>query len=61
MDQFNTSGLGLQKCLLALRKERDLLKAQGKDEEAQRLTRKIAGMEATLAGLPLEMRPVTLQ
>ena len=61
MDPFNTSGLALQKSLLALRKERDCLQALGKDEEAQRLTRKIARMEAVMAGLPQGMKPPTLQ
>lgn len=61
MDPFNTSGLALQKNLLALRKERDHLKAQGKEEEAQRLTRTIAGIEAVVAGLPKGMKPPTLQ
>jgi len=61
MDPFNTSGLALQKNLLALRKERDRLQALGKDEEAQRLTRKIARMEAVMAGLPQGMKPPTLQ
>lgn len=61
MDPFNTSGLALQKNLLALRKERDRLQALDKDEEAQRLTRKIARMEAVMAGLPQGMKPPTLQ
>lgn len=61
MDPFNTSGLALQKNLLALRKERDRLKALGKDEEAQRLARKIERMEAIVAGLPQGMKPPTLQ
>ncbi|MFJ2982194.1 MULTISPECIES: hypothetical protein [unclassified Pseudomonas] len=61
MDPFNTSGLALHKNLLALRKERDHLKTQGKEEEAQRLTQTIAGIEATVAGLPKGIKPPTLQ
>ena len=61
MDPFNKSGMALKKNLLALRKERDRLKALGKEEEAQRLARKIARMEAVLAGLPQGMKPPTLQ
>jgi len=61
MVPFNKSGMALQKNLLALRKERDRLKALGKEEEAQRLARKIARMEAVLAGLPQGMKPPTLQ
>ncbi|WDY59843.1 hypothetical protein [Pseudomonas sp. PSKL.D1] len=61
MDQFNRSGLALQKNLLALRRERDRLLKQGKVEEAQRLAKKIAQMENVLARLPDEMKPPTLQ
>ncbi|MFJ4153359.1 hypothetical protein ACIPZF_00905 [Pseudomonas sp. NPDC089752] len=61
MDPFNTSGLALQKNLLALRKERDRLKAAGMLEEALQLARQIAQIEAVVERLPLGVKPPTLQ
>ncbi|MFJ4344338.1 hypothetical protein [Pseudomonas sp. NPDC089401] len=61
MDDFNTSGLALQKNLLNLRRERDQLKAQGKAEDAARLDSKIKRIEAMVAGLPEGMKVPTLQ
>ncbi|MFK0309665.1 hypothetical protein ACIQUF_00325 [Pseudomonas sp. NPDC090233] len=61
MDPFNSSGLALQKNLLALRKERDRLKALGKLEEALQLARQIAQIEAVVERLPQGAKPPTLQ
>jgi len=61
MDQYNKSGLALQKNLLNLRRARDRCKAEGKHAEAQRLTREIARIEAVVAALPASAKPPTLQ
>ncbi|WP_449433776.1 hypothetical protein [Pseudomonas putida] len=61
MDTFNTSALALQKTLLTLRQTCDRLRAQGEDEKADHLEQQIAKVVATLAGLPQEMKPLTLQ
>jgi len=61
MDQYNTSGLALQKNLLNLRRERDRLKAEGKHDEAERMAREIARIEAVVAALPASAKPPTLQ
>ncbi|BFO03680.1 hypothetical protein KNHN1_20580 [Pseudomonas guariconensis] len=52
MDPYRTSALALQKTLLNLRQQRDLLKSQGRDQEADKLARTIAGIEATLREIP---------
>jgi hypothetical protein len=52
MDPYRTSALALQKTLLNLRQQRDLLRAQGRDQEADKLARTIAGIEATLRDVP---------
>ena len=61
MDQYNKSGLALQKNLLNLRRALDRCKAEGKHSEAQRLTREIARIEAVVAALPASAKPPTLQ
>ncbi|HGA2315664.1 TPA: hypothetical protein ACIRVE_000158 [Pseudomonas putida] len=61
MDQYNKSGLALQKNLLNLRRERDRLKAEGKHKDAERLARDIARIEAVVAALPAAAKPPTLQ
>lgn len=61
MDQYNKSGLALQKNLLNLRRERDRLKAEGKHKDAERLARDIARIEAVGAALPAAAKPPTLQ
>lgn len=61
MDQYNESGLALQKNLLNLRRERDHLKAQGELEDAERLGKEIARIEAVVAALPEAAKPPTLQ
>lgn len=58
MDPYRTSALALQKTLLNLRQQRDLLRSQGRDQEADKLARTIAGIEATLREVP---DPPTLQ
>ncbi|MFV3288453.1 hypothetical protein ACNFBR_06930 [Pseudomonas sp. NY11955] len=61
MDPFNTSALKLQKNLLNLRLERDRLRSEGKDTEADQLAGPIARLEAAIGQLPEDMRPATLQ
>ncbi|MFZ5935343.1 hypothetical protein ACOKS3_10935 [Pseudomonas sp. HS6-2] len=61
MDQYNKSGLALQKNLLNLRRERDRLKAEGKHKEAERLAQEISRIEAVVAALPEAAKPPTLQ
>lgn len=61
MDPFNTSALKLQKNLLNLRLERDRLRREGKDKEADELAAPIERIEATIRQLPDDMKPVTLQ
>ncbi|MFJ4457909.1 hypothetical protein ACIP1G_29090 [Pseudomonas sp. NPDC089392] len=61
MDPFNNSALKLQKNLLNLRVERDRLRSEGKDKEADQLAGPIARLEAALRQLPDGMQPVTLQ
>lgn len=43
MDPFNTSALKLQKNLLNLRLERDRLRREGKDKEADELRHRSSG------------------
>jgi len=52
MDPYRTSALALQKTLLNLRQQRDLLRAQGRLQEADRIGRTIAEVEATLRDVP---------
>ncbi|MHC6226037.1 hypothetical protein ACYU03_14870 [Pseudomonas sp. X10] len=61
MDTFNTAALRLQKNLLNLRVERDRLRNEGKDMEADQLAGPIARLEAAIGQLPDGMKPVTLQ
>lgn len=61
MDPFNISALKLQKNLLNLRVERDRLRSEGKDKEADQLAGPIARLEAALRQLPDDMQPQTLQ
>lgn len=61
MDPFNTSALKLQKHLLNLRLERDRLRREGKDKEADELAAPIERIEAAIRQLPDAMKPVTLQ
>ena len=61
MDPFNSSALKLQKNLLNLRVERDRLRSEGKDKEADQLAGPIAKLEAALRQLPDGMQPQTLQ
>ncbi|MCX2891468.1 MULTISPECIES: hypothetical protein [Pseudomonas] len=61
MDPFNSSALKLQKNLLNLRIERDRLRNEGKDKEADQLAGLIAQLEAAIRQLPGDMKPVTLQ
>lgn len=61
MDPFNTSALKLQKNLLNLRLERDRLRREGKDKEADELAASIERIEAAIRQLPDDMKPVTLQ
>ena len=61
MDPFNASALKLQKNLLNLRLERDRLRKEGKDKEADELAAPIERIEAAIRQLPDHMKPVTLQ
>ncbi|MDM3887060.1 hypothetical protein QSV36_15925 [Pseudomonas sp. BCRC 81390] len=61
MDPFNASALKLQKNLLNLRLERDRLRREGNDKEADELAGSIARIEETLRKLPEGMKPMTLQ
>ncbi|MBV4490891.1 hypothetical protein [Pseudomonas oryzicola] len=61
MDPFNSSALKLQKNLLNLRLERDRLRREGKDMEADELAGTIARIEETMRKLPDGMKPMTLQ
>ena len=61
MDPFNSSALKLQKNLLNLRVERDRLRSECKDKEADQLAGPIARLEAALRQLPEGVKPVTLQ
>ncbi|MCE7762877.1 hypothetical protein GQL56_09495 [Pseudomonas putida] len=61
MDPYNASALQLQKNLLNLRLERDRLRMEGKDKEADQLAGPIATMEAALRQLPGSLKPETLQ
>ncbi|MDH0132150.1 hypothetical protein [Pseudomonas asiatica] len=61
MDPFNTSALKLQKNLLNLRLERDRLRREGKDKEADELAAPIERIEAAIRQLPDAMKPLTLQ
>jgi len=61
MDPFNSSALKLQKNLLNLRVDRDRLRSEGKDKEADQLAGPIARLEAALRQLPEGVKPVTLQ
>ncbi|MFJ3109113.1 hypothetical protein [Pseudomonas putida] len=61
MDPFNASALKLQKNLLNLRAERDRLRSEGKDKEADLLAGPIERLEAAVAQLPASLKPVTLQ
>ncbi|HEN8798164.1 hypothetical protein HP546_00705 [Pseudomonas sp. CM25] len=61
MDTYNASALKLQKTLLSLRLERDRLKTEGKDQEANALAGPIAKLEAALRDLPDDLKPGTLQ
>ncbi|WP_144173964.1 hypothetical protein [Pseudomonas sp. Kh13] len=61
MDPFNASALKLQQNLLNLRLERDRLRREGKDKEADELAAPIARIEAAIRQLPDDMKPVTLQ
>ncbi|MND86846.1 hypothetical protein D3C81_690010 [compost metagenome] len=61
MDPFNASALKLQKNLLNLRLERDRLRMEGKDKEADELAGPIAKIGAAIRKLPDGMKPVTLQ
>ncbi|CAI3806818.1 hypothetical protein GLGCALEP_04342 [Pseudomonas sp. MM221] len=61
MDPYNASALKLQKNLLNLRLERDRLRREGKDKEADELAEPIAKIEAAIQQLPDEFKPMTLQ
>lgn len=61
MDPYNASALKLQKNLLNLRLERDRLRREGKDNEADALAEPIARIEAAIQQLPDSFKPVTLQ
>ena len=61
MDPFNASALKLQKNLLNLRLERDRLRREGKDKDADELAETIARIEETMRKLPDDMKPMTLQ
>jgi hypothetical protein len=61
METFTTSAVALQKNLLALRQQRDHLRAMGNDEQADTLEKVIAGIEATLGQLQGPLKPPTLQ
>lgn len=52
MDSFKTSALKLQKNLLNLRVERERLRGEGKDKEADQLAGPIARLEAAIRQLP---------
>lgn len=52
MEPYRTSAVALQKTLLNLRQQRDLLRSQGRHQEADRIARTIIGIEATLRDLP---------
>ncbi|WP_167068616.1 MULTISPECIES: hypothetical protein [unclassified Pantoea] len=53
MDEFTSSGLGLQQSLLNLRRDRDKLLAEGKVGAARLLNREIKRIEGMLARLRL--------
>lgn len=61
MDPYNASALQLQKNLLNLRLERDRLRREGKNKEADELAEPIAKIEAVIQQLPDSFKPVTLQ
>ena len=61
MDPYNASALQLQKNLLNLRLERDHLRTEGKDKEADALAEPIAKIEAAIQQLPDEFKSTTLQ
>ncbi|MFG0419626.1 hypothetical protein [Pseudomonas sp. zjy_8] len=61
MDSLKTSALKLQKNLLNLRVERERLRGEGKDKEADQLTGPIARFEEALRQLPDSLKPDTLQ
>lgn len=61
MDPFNASALKLQKNLLNLRLERDRLRREGKDKEADELAAPITQIEAAIQELRDGMKPITLQ
>ncbi|MDH0303662.1 MULTISPECIES: hypothetical protein [unclassified Pseudomonas] len=61
MDNYDTSALGLQKCLLNMRRDHARLEAQGELEKAASLARVIATLEEGLNRTPEPLKPTTLQ
>jgi hypothetical protein len=61
MDTFKASALKLQKNLLTLRLERDRLRKEGRDNEADALCAQITRMEDVISQLPGAIKPQTLQ
>ncbi|NIF15604.1 hypothetical protein F3J43_01015 [Pantoea sp. Cy-639] len=60
-NEYDTSALGLQKCLLNLRRDLERLKASGDRERAESLARIIAKLEPGMTQTPEGLKPTTLQ
>ncbi len=61
MDNYDSSALGLQKCLLNLRKDHARMKASGELERAAILAQVIGRMEQGLKEASQGRKPETLQ
>ncbi|CAK15067.1 hypothetical protein [Pseudomonas entomophila] len=61
MENYDTSALGLQKCLLNMRKDHAQLKATGDLKRADELARIIARLEQGLLETSQAFKPTTLQ
>ncbi|KXG83476.1 hypothetical protein CC207_17690 [Pseudomonas sp. DrBHI1] len=61
MDNYDSSALGLQKCLLNLRRDHARMKAAGELERAAILAQVIGRMEQGLKDASQGMKPETLQ
>ncbi|QVM93461.1 hypothetical protein JYG34_10745 [Pseudomonas entomophila] len=61
MENYDASALGLQKCLLNMRKDHAKLKATGDLKRADELARIIARLEQGLINTPQAFKPTTLQ
>ncbi|MCG8291888.1 MULTISPECIES: hypothetical protein [Pseudomonas] len=61
MENYDASALGLQKCLLNMRKDHAQLKASGDLKRADELARIIARLEQGLITTSQAFKPTTLQ